>query len=213
MIITIGGKYGCGGKPIAQEAAKLLGYKCCDDEVITEAVKNSGVDLEEHMFQYFDESLGTAPVDELIRLSKLQKSHYASIVSSLALDTLPLDRKIAETQAKIFAGFADEGNCILLGRCADHYLGEREDVIRVFVTDEYDNRVARITEHFGIDAEHAINMIQRVDKRRDAYYTFFTHKVWGDIENYDLVLCCALWGIGGCAQLLKHAVKIKERQL
>ena len=58
MVITIGGRYGSGGKVIAARAAELLGYRLCTDDIITEAVKNSEFDMAEETFRYFDESQG-----------------------------------------------------------------------------------------------------------------------------------------------------------
>ena len=210
MIITIGGEYGCGGKRIAERAAELLGYKLCDDNIIAEAVKDSGVDMKEETFRYFDESQGGAPLSEMTKLSSIQKSSFLGLVNTLSLDVLPLDRCMAEAQKKVCQRFADEGNCILLGRCADYYLSGREDCISLFVFDELDNRVKRIMEHFGIDEKSAKKAIKKTDKRREDYYAFFTGKKWGDIENYDLLVRCDLLGVDGSAALIKSIVELKE---
>ena len=140
MVITIGGEYGSGGKLIAQLAAQALGYKLCDDDIISAAVADSGLDMTEETFRYFDESQGSASVNEMLKLSSIQKG-YVGMVNSLTFDVLPLDRRMAEAQREVLRKFADEGNCILMGRCADHYLAGRKDCFRVFVVDEYDNRV------------------------------------------------------------------------
>lgn len=210
MIITIGGEYGCGGKRIAERAAELLGYKLCDDDIIAEAVKDSGVDMKEETFRYFDESQGGASINEITKLSAIHKSSYLGLVNTLSLDVLPLDRCMAEAQKKVCEKFAEEGNCILLGRCADYYLSGREDCISLFVFDELDNRVKRIMEHFGIDEKSAKKAIKKTDKRREDYYAFFTGKRWGDIENYDLLVRCDLLGVDGSAALVKSIVELKE---
>lgn len=210
MIITIGGEYGCGGKRIAEKAAELLGYKLCDDNIIAEAVKDSGVDMKEETFRYFDESQGDAPLSEMTKLSAVQNSGFLGLVNTLSLDVLPLDRRMAEAQKQVCNRFANEGNCILLGRCADHYLSGREDCVSLFVFDELDNRVSRIMEHFGIDEKSAKKAIKKADKRREDYYAFFTGKRWGDIENYDLLVRCDLLGVDGSAMLIKSIVELKE---
>lgn len=210
MIITIGGKYGSGGKRVAEKAAELLGYKLCDDDIISEAVKNSNVDLAEETFRLFDESQGDAPLTELTKLSAIQKSNYLGMVSTLSLDVLPLDRRMAKAQREVCNRFADEGNCILMGRCADHYLTGREDCVRVFVVDELDNRVQRIMKHFDIDEKSAKKAIRKTDKRREDYYSFFTGKRWGDLANYDLIIHCDFLGEDGTAAMLKSIVELKE---
>ncbi len=203
MIITIGGQYGCGGKRIAEKTAELLGYTLCDDNLVTEAVKNSKSDLESETFRYFDESQGSASARELSMLSSAQ-ANFNIAVTSLALDTLPLDRRIAQVQEKIFNDLAQQGNCIFLGRCADYYLRSYTDRVSVFVIDELPFRIQRIMEHFQIDESAAKKLIRKTDKRRSDYYSFFTGQKWGDIDHYDLILRCSLLGVDGSANLLRQ---------
>ena len=210
MIITIGGEYGCGGKPIAEKAAELLGYQFCDDELVLQAVKDSGVDMTEETFRYFDESQGTASLQEITRLSGVQNQNYHGLLHSLSLDVLPLDRRMSMVQEKVVQRFAQQGNCILMGRCADYYLRGRTDTVRVFIIDEMPQRVQRIMDAFGIDEESARRTIRKADRRRADYYAFFTGKRWGDRGNYDLILRCSPLGEEGCAQLLAQLTRLRS---
>lgn len=212
MIITIGGEYGCGGKRIAEKAAELLGYKFCDDDIVSEAVKNSGLNMTEETFRYFDESQGSAPLREMTELSNVQNKNYLGLVRSLSLDVLPLDRRMAEAQKKVFNNFANSGNCILLGRCADYYLRGRDDCISVFVIDELFYRVRRIMDFFHIGENEAKKAIRKADRRRADYYAFFTGNKWGDINNYDLILHCNMLGVEGSAALLGSIADIRSRK-
>lgn len=213
MVITIGGKYGSGGKVIATKLAELLGYRLCNDEIITEAVKDSPFDMKEETFRYFDESQGSAPLAEMAKLSDIQRSHFLDAVKGLSYDVVPLDRAMAEIQSVVMNKLADEGNCILLGRCADHFLAGRKDVISVFVMDDADNCVARIMEAYpNLTEKEAKKLIKKTDKRREDYYSFFTNKRWGDEENYAMMINCAL--LGGAeraAELLAGAIRAAEK--
>lgn len=93
MVITIGGEYGCGSQEVAEVLAEKLGYRLCDNEIVTEALKEFGVDTESSTFQYYDESMGSAPVSEIEKLSKLQKGYRFAIVK-LSTDVLPLDMRM-----------------------------------------------------------------------------------------------------------------------
>ena len=209
MVITIGGGYGSGGKRIAERLSELLGYRLCDDEIISEAVKNSGVNLSEENFKFFDESMGTASVSELQRTSSVQRMSYLGVVNTLSLDVLPMDRGMEEAMKTVLTKLADQGDCILMGRCADHYLAGRADVLSVFVVDEPENCVARIMEHFPqLSEKEARKLIRKTDKRREDYYAFFTRKAWGDVNNYAVTLNCALLG-GADAAAKKLAAMIR----
>ncbi len=214
MVITIGGRYGSGGKVVAQKLSELLGYRLCNDEIITEAVKNCEFDMSEETFRYFDESQGSASIAEMERLSGIQRANnYSDAVKALSFDVVPLDRAMAEVQETVLRSLADAGNCILLGRCADHFLADRPDVLSVFVLDEEENCIDRIREFYPeLSEKEARKLIRKTDKRREDYYSFFTGKRWGDADNYAITLNCAL--LGGAekaAEYLAGAVRAIEK--
>ena len=209
MIITLGGRYASGGKRIAKLLSEDLGYRICDDEIISEAVKNSDVDMEEETFRYFDESQGTAPLSEIKRLSSMQRSSYLGAVSMLSMDVMPLDRKLRLALKESLNKLADEGNCIMLGRCADYYLAGRDDLLSFFVIDDEENCIARILDYFPeMSEKDAKKLIKRTDRRREDYYAFFTHRCWGNMENYSMVINCArVGGADRAAAYLSAAIK------
>ena len=210
MVITIGGRYGSGGKVIAQKLAELLGYRLCNDEIIMEAVKNCEFDMKEETFRYFDESQGKGSLAEMAQISSVQRN--SSFVKELTYDVVPLDRAMTEIQEAVLNRLAEDGNCILLGRCADHFLAGRNDVLSVFVLDDDENCLARIMEAFPeLTEKEAKKLIKKTDKRREDYYSFFTNKRWGDASNYAIVLNCALLGgAESAAEYLAGAVRAKE---
>ena len=213
MVITIGGRYGSGGKVIGAKLAELLGYKLCNDEIITEAVKNSEFDMSVETFRYYDESQGHAPLSELAKLSDVQRSSYIEAASTLSYDVVPLSRAMAEVQESVLTKLADEGNCVFLGRCADHFLAGRDDLLTVFVLDDEENCVARIKEFFPDLTDREVRrLIKKTDNRREDYYSFFTHKRWGDASNYGMVLNLELLGgAENAAVLLAGAIREMEK--
>lgn len=211
MIITIGGTFGSGGKGVAEQLSEKIGYKLCDDELVTEVVKDLDVDLEKSTFQLFDESQGTASIEDIKHLSKAQKrTKYNILVSVLSNDVIPLDRRLAETQEQIINRLADEDNVILMGRSANYYLRNRKDCIRVFCVDTLENRIARIARIHGVSEKEAAKIIDHTDKRRRDYYSFFTGQNWGDLEYYDLSVNIASTSVEDTAELIKALVGIKS---
>lgn len=214
MIITIGGKYGCGGRAISKKLADMLGYRMCDDEIITEAVKNSEFDMKEETFRYFDEGQGKASMSEIEILSNAQrKTNYMNAAEELSFDVIPLDRAMDEIQSTILNRLADEGNCILLGRCADYYLAGRENVLSILVTDDEENCVQRIMEAYPeLNEKEARKLIKKTNRRREDYYSFFTCKTWCDPENYAITINCSLLGgTDKAAEFLAGAIRALEK--
>lgn len=210
MVITIGGEYGCGSKESAKIAAKLLGYRLCDDEIVAEALKDSGIDMDEATFRYYDESEGTASVKSMETLSNAQRFFKRSAVATLKNDVVPLDKRLDGAMRAVLTRLADEGNCIILGRCANYYLRGREDVVSMFFADTQEHKVKRIAAHLDVDDEAALRYIKKTDKRRSEFYSFFTGEKWDEAGNYDVRLNCALLGEEGSAQLIKDIVDLKS---
>ena len=45
-------------------------------------------------------------------------------------------------------------------------------------------------------------MIEREDKKRAAYYNYYTFKKWGDSSSYDLCLNSSKFGIDNCVDTI-----------
>ena len=188
-IITLSREYCTGGRYIAQSVADALGIKLYDKELITMAARDSGLS------------------EEAVAAS--EKRHTHSLLYSLyTMGTdLPLSRIIKK--------LAEEGPCVILGRCADYVLRERTDVLHVFVhapvawRREYakTNPIVKATTEKGIRDE-----IDKTDRQRAAYYNYYTQNRWGDVHNYDLSVNAAL-GKDACVQMILAAVEAKEKQL
>ena len=109
MVITIAGGYGCGGKHIAKKAAEKLGYRFCDDEIVSEAVKDNDLNMPEETFRYYDESTGTAPLSEMTKLGAIQRGGYFSAIDSLVHDVMPLDRGMTALLQDVLNRLAERG--------------------------------------------------------------------------------------------------------
>ena len=204
MLITLGGTYGSGGKAMAAALVRLLGWQICDDAVFSEAAKAYDSKLTEETLRYFDESEGKAPLRELRRLSGPLRKGYARAVRTLTYDVLPLDKEMDRLQREVITSLAEKGNCIYLGRCADHYLADRKDVCSVFTVDTEENCILRLQEAFPqLSRKDAAQLKRKTDRRRSDYYRYFTGKAWGDMTSYGMVLnCSAVGGAEIAAELL-----------
>ena len=66
-------------------------------------------------------------------------------------------------------------------------LADREDVLNIYLCADMDERLRRVIDEYHVeDADEA--MLCKVDKRRSNYYQYYTDRVWGKAENYDLCI-------------------------
>ena len=197
MIVTIGRKYGSGGRMTGEKLAKLLNYRFYDRELLKIAARESG--MHEDVVQHFDEK----PAGSLLYSTYL----YATLPMT---DALPLNQKLAFAQFEVIRRVAEEGNCVIVGRCADYVLQDRDDCFDVFVTAWDEVRTQRLIEYYGVPRELVGKVIKKQDKQRAEYYNFFTHRKWGDSSNYDLCIDASRFTLDGAAQLLADAVRHLE---
>lgn len=198
MIVTIGRKYGSGGRMTGEKLAKLLGYRFYDRELLKIAAREIG--MHEDVVQHFDEK----PAGSLLYSTYL----YATLPTT---DALPLNQKLAFAQFDVIRRVAEEGNCVIVGRCADYVLQGRDDCFNVFITASDEVRSQRLIEYYGVPKELVSKVIKKQDKLRSEYYNFFTHRKWGGSSTYDLCLDAGRFTLDGAARLLADAVRQLEQ--
>ena len=110
---------------------------------------------------------------------------------------------------------AEEGPCVILGRCGDYVLRERKDVLRVFLYApvEWRRELAKTDPLVKAKDEKGIKEeIEKTDRNRAAYYNYYTQNRWGDAHNYDLAINAAL-GRETCVKMILDAVAAKEKTM
>ena len=93
-------------------------------------------------------------------------------------------------EAEVIRRVADKGPCVIVGRCANYVLRERNDCLHLFFHAPLEQRIHRAQEEYGIaetyEAARAHTLKQ--DKARASYYNYLTTGRWGDCHEYDLTV-------------------------
>lgn len=184
-IITISREYGSGGRAIGRKLADKLGIHCYDAELIQKIVEKSGYPADYVKEKGEDAEGGGLSMFLVDR--RLGPTHQ---------DTL------WKVQSQIITELADKESCVIVGRCADYILQARADCLTVFIHAEFDKRVKRIINEYGEPEEKAYKRLKDRDKRRMAYYNYYTDKKWGSAENYHVCLDSGALGIDKCVEVL-----------
>ena len=197
FVITIGRQLGAGGRALAEELGRRLGVPVYNRELISEAARQSG--LKSELFEKADEDenhlkpLGTG----IWSFGSMINSGYINNDTLFAIQSETIER------------LAEQGSCIIVGRCADYVLREHEGVLSVFVTAPLEDRVERLCASCDKCEKECRQMVERTEHRRASYYNYYTFKTWGAAESYDLCLNSSLLGIEGCADVVEVALKQK----
>jgi cytidylate kinase len=200
FIITIARQYGSGGREVGLKLSEKIGYKFYDKNLITLAAQKSGLSTD---------ALST--VDEKAASSLLYTLAMGSSVynQSIGPVTLPINDKLFVVQSELIKELSSTGDgIIVVGRCADYVLSERQNLVRIFITAPFDVRVKNIMNRHGLTEARAKDLIVKTDKRRSNYYSYYTGDKWGKSDKYDLIVSTDKIGTSGAAEMIANYIKL-----
>ena len=201
-IVTISRQYGSGGRYIGENLAKAMGVPCYDEKLIDMVAKESG------FAQSFVAEKGERMTGSLL-FNIASSLSFANNVFSTN-NGVTLQDEIYFTQNRIIKELADKGPCVIVGRCADYILREREDCLNVFIFADNESKIERAEKYFNITREEAPAVIKKKDKARANHYKYYTDQEWGMASNYDLCLNSGLIGIEGCVKVIQQVLELTE---
>jgi cytidylate kinase len=195
-VITIGRQLGSGGKQLGEMLSQRLSIPCYDKELIQLASRESGLGKE--FFEKMDE-----------KSSYSFFGHFFGFRSGHVGDSNYLcNETLFKIQSDIIQQLAEKESCIFIGRCADYILRNHPHRLSVFISARIEDRIERIRLAQNISAKKAAVLIEQADKRRAAYYNFYSNKVWGMAASYDLCVDSSIFGMDGIIAVVEDYVRV-----
>lgn len=192
-IITISREFGSGGRTIGKKVAEKLNIPCYDAELIQKIAEESGFDKD-----YIKEN------SEYISGGLL-----SGVFASRNWGATNQD-KIWLIQYNIITELSEKSSCVIVGRCADAILRDKMECMRVFVYASMEYRAKRIVEVYGERESSPEQRLRDKDKRRAAYYQFYTDMKWGYAPNYHICLDSSKWGLEKCVDIISELYRLGE---
>ena len=200
-IITVGRQFGSGGREIGKMVADKYGIKYYDKELLSRAAKESG--FCEEMIQNHDER----PTNSF--LYNLVMDTYSFGYNASSFVDMPISHKVFLAQFDTIKKIAEEGPCVIVGRCADYALSDFDNVLNLFIHADEDFKIKRIKERFAdvTTDEQAREMMNKKDKQRQSYYNYYSSKKWGRSDSYDLSINSSILGIEGTVKFITQYIE------
>lgn len=198
-VISISREFGSGGRLIGKRLAARLGIPCYDRTIIQRTAEKSGL----------------SP-DFIARAEERSRSRFHLSVTpagvgspAIAHQDVPVSHQAFFAQAEVIRELADEGPCVIVGRCGDYILGERPECLKVFIHADLSTRAERCVEEYHLSETDMARYITQMDKGRSNYYGYFTGHHWGDMRRYDLTINSSTAGIEGSVELICALVRAR----
>lgn len=197
-IITIGRQFASLGSEIGEKLSQLTGIPCYDRAALVAIAEKHGIPAE--TFEKADEQATSS------FLYTLAMSSYSGNIAHFGMNDHILTDRVFNIQSAEMKRIATEGDCIIIGRCADDVLSEFQGVLKIFIHAPIEARVKTLVEQYGMEDSAARKKISKTDKKRASYYNFYTGKGWGDPKNYNMNIDSSLLGVEGTAAMIKHLI-------
>lgn len=196
FVIVINREFGSGGHEIGKRVAGILKLPFYDNEIVDTVAKETGLS-----YQYVEQYEEKKSTNFLYRLLEAFEKEEDPHIN----ETLSVDDMIFISESRTVKRLADQGPCIIVGRCAGYLLKRFPHLIRVFIYSECDKRERRAVEKYGVEADDALTEIHRIDHKRRENYRHYIGKEWGTRENYDLMINSSRLGIDNSANIIAKA--------
>lgn len=201
-VINLGRQLGSGGREIGKKLAAELGINCYDKELLTLSAKESG--LCQEFFEKADEHNSQSIIGGIFGTRfPFYNDGVMPIGNCLSNESL------FKIQSDVIRNIAEKESAIFIGRCADYVLRDNPRCVNIFISAKEEYRCERLMQSNGISKDAALEMIEKADKKRAAYYNYYSYKTWGAAASYHLCIDSSVLGIDGTIKFIKEFVKLK----
>ncbi len=176
IIISIGRQYGSGGRSIGMALSQRLGFEYFDKELMILAAKENGIAPE--FFETHDE--------RSMNIFEKAIQWFENNISNAEQGSVLSADSLFKMQADAIEKLAAEKSCIIVGRCSDYILRNNPNCVSIFLHSSEQERIKRICNGLNISKDEAIEKMAMEDKKRAAYYNFYSNKIWGNSATYNL---------------------------
>lgn len=199
LVITISREFGSGGHKIGTMLSEKLGIPYYDKDLIKLASEQSGIN--ENLFGLADEK----SKNSIFRKPKV----YSGDITSPDSPNFTSEENLFNYQAKVIKELAEQKSpCIIIGRCADFVLKDRERTLRLFIWADKENCIKNTMEVLGFDRKEAEKQIEKINRERSSYYKAHTGREWDNARNYDFCINTSEHGFEKSTQIILDFINV-----
>lgn len=201
FVVTISRQYGSGGREIGRAIADQLGISFFDSEIIARMAAESGLPA-----RFVEES------EQRIRSTALEWFNEGYAGAMQTGENASIASRLFEAETKVIRQLAAEGDCVIVGRLANHILLDHDNTLDLFIMAPLASRIEHATARDGLTEEEARAKIEKVDRERAEHCRHFAHVEWGDARNYDFSVNTSKYGIGETGAILAELARVARER-
>ena len=192
FIINIGCEYGSGGPDIGKMVAESLGIPFYDRDLVDQVVEKLGVDRdlvekadsgEENVKYEFDTTFGP---------------RYANLTN-----------RVIYTQFEVIHKLAAKSSCVIIGRCSNYILKDRDDCLNIFVYAPEEYKVKHIMEQKGVSQKEAQKLVKYNDGMLKSRYEYMTNSDMRDCRTRHMMIDSSILGLEKTAKYIMQLIDLR----
>ncbi|MDD3185378.1 MAG: cytidylate kinase family protein [Anaerostipes sp.] len=193
IVITISREFGSGGRMISKKIAKELGFAFHDEDITKEAARRTG--LSDLVVKRKEQKIFSGILYDMIAQVYDQSEHQAR------------QDQLFQVESDIIKEYANEGNCVIVGRCADDICRCYKNSYHIFLYADDDFKINEIMKREEVAKEIAKRHVKNINRMRGNHYKYYTGRHWHKMDNYDLCMNTEKISVQEMIAMIQHIIK------
>ncbi|MEW5723547.1 MAG: cytidylate kinase-like family protein [Thermodesulfobacteriota bacterium] len=181
-VVTISRQFGAGGHTLGEMVAQRFGYQLVDQGVIHQIAQEAKVSV--NWVEAVEKETGGL-VMRIVN-SLVSSSFIERLLGEPGADFD--EKKYVQFVKRIIRDIAREGDAVIVGRGAQFILPEKEDIIKVLLVADLEDRIKFMMEHYDLARAKAEELVLREEKRRTVFLKVFYPGDPDDPKLYTMVI-------------------------
>ena len=208
-VITISRQFASGGAEIAKLIGQQLGWTVIDNEFVDLVAQRSGFPAAE--VERLDERV-PGLLERLAQALALASPEVFVVTGETPTTGPAPEEAIVQVTERVIAEAVKHDNVVMVGRGAQSYLAQRDNVLHIFIVAPREVRISRAMERLKVDRKEAERTVDTMDHDRRDYVKSHYGRVWDDPTNYHLILNSDRLSFREIADLVVGAVRMRDWQ-
>lgn len=191
IVITVGCEYGSGGPEIGKALAESFGIEYYDRDLVDKVVEKLGIER------------------SLVEKADTGASAKHSFDTKFGPKYANLTNVVISNQFDVIEGLAEKSSCVIIGRCSDYILKDRNDCLNIFIYAPFEERVKTIMEQQNVSKKTAEDEVKYYDELHHSRYKYMTGTYRGDRHNRHIMIDSSLLGWDKTVKYLTHLIELR----
>lgn len=194
IIVTIGCEYGSGGPEIGKLIAESLDIEYYNRDLVDKVVEKIGVKR------------------ELVEQADTKSNVKYEYDTKYGPRYANLTNRVIYTQFEVISKLAEKSSCIIIGRCSDYVLKDKENCLNIFIYAPEKVRIESVMEQKNVSEKEAEEIVKYNDEMLHSRYKYITGTHRGDRHNRHMMIDSSVLGWADTAKYIVQLIELKFKE-